>query len=160
MRTPGVLPSLSQSPAGSRLSPRNHSPDCRPSTWRHPPRRRLATEAIRSMRKKADSRASILTLPATRMSITRSRSNANITHLMVPPLYGQRMRYCQPIPVYLKIRTLAAHALSKANVLCRKQENLQRCRDDSTLCQSRVEGRHPRPPPPNSSAHSLGKLRN
>src|SRR5271154_5959487 len=98
------------------------------------------------------------------MSITRSRSNANITHLMVPPLYGQRMRYCQPIPVYLKIRTLAANAISnsdvraeKANVLCRKQENLQRCRDDSTLCQSRVEGRHPRPPPPNSSAHSLGK---
>jgi|ERR1700722_12576758 hypothetical protein len=36
----------------------------------------------------------------------------------------------------------------KADVLCRKQENLQRCRDDSTLCQGRVEGRHPRPPPP------------
>lgn len=120
MRTPGALPSLPQSPAGSRLLPRNHSPDCRPPAWRHLPRRRLATEAIRSRRKKVDSRASILTLPATRMSITRSRSNANITHLMVPLLYGQRMRYCQPIPVYLKIRTLAANAISNSDVMAKR----------------------------------------
>jgi hypothetical protein len=86
-------------------------------------------------------------LPAARISITRSQSNTDITHLMIPPLYGQRMGYCKPIPVDLKICTLAADAISnsdvmakKADVLCRKQEKLQRCRDDSALCQSRVEG--------------------
>jgi hypothetical protein len=146
-RTLGVLLLLPQSPAGSRLSPRNYSLDCRPSTCRHPPRRRLATEAIRSRRKKAGNRASIPTLPVTRMSITRSHSSADITHLVIPPLYGQRMRYCKPVPVDLKICTLAANTISnsdvmekKADVLCRKQENLQRCRNDSALCQSRIEG--------------------
>jgi hypothetical protein len=54
------------------------------------------------------------------MSITRSQSNANITHLMVPPLYGQRMRYCQPIPVYFKIRTLAANAISNSDVMAKR----------------------------------------
>jgi hypothetical protein len=55
------------------------------------------------------------------MSITRSHSNADITHLVIPPLYGQRMRYCKPVPVDLKICTLAASTISNSDVMERKR---------------------------------------
>jgi hypothetical protein len=74
---------------------------------------------------------------------------------------------CQPIPVYLEIRALATTVVSyfdvilmKAIVLGREQEDLQRCSDHRALYQSWVEGRHPRPLPPNSSAHPVRTLQN
>lgn len=48
------------------------------------------------------------------MSITRLHIHENTAYLIVPFLYWQRMRDCQPISVNLEIRTLATTAVSKA----------------------------------------------